>query len=67
MPPSPPHQQRVINERAELDDRRSRLNSFMDTDEYAVLDHVQKDLLKRQYKAMTEYSNILGERIEAWA
>ena len=62
-----PHQERVVTEKAELDEKRTRLISFIGTNAtYRTLDQVDQFRLNRQLEAMTLYSNILGERIAAF-
>jgi hypothetical protein len=58
-----PHQQRVIEEKAALDEKLSRLIPFLRTDTCYVLPLKERCQLKRQADAMTEYAKILGERI----
>ncbi len=62
----PPHQQRVIAEKAGLDDQLGKLKKFFDTAIYVNLDFDEKDRLSHQAVAMQEYSAILGERIAAF-
>jgi hypothetical protein len=61
-----PHQQRVVDEKAELDERREKLDKFLDTETFENLPQHEKTLLVRQSYLMLEYSNILGERIAAF-
>jgi hypothetical protein len=61
-----PHQQRVVAEQAALNDKLSKLVAFFDTAIYAGLADDEKDRLSHQGSAMQEYSNILGERIDAF-
>ena len=63
----PPHQQRVINEKTELDEKRTKLKAFIDGNAiFAGLPNDEKERLVRQHSCMTEYSQILGERIAAF-
>lgn len=60
----PPHQQRVLDEKRELDERLSKLDAFiLDNPLYLQLPADEQDRLSRQSKAMAAYSDILGERI----
>lgn len=60
----PPHQQRVIDEKRELDERLSKLDAFiLDNPLYLQLSTDEQDRLSRQSKAMAAYSGILDERI----
>lgn len=62
-----PHQQRVIDEKRELDEKRQKLTTFIGGDVYRTLDKVEQSRLNRQLEAMTLYSNVLKERIAAFA
>lgn len=62
-----PHQERVIAEKRDLDEKIAKLHAFCFTNTNAVffaLPPVDRDLLEDQYTAMKEYSTILGRRIE---
>jgi len=61
-----PHQQRVIDEKGELDQRRKKLESFYSTSLFHSLPESEQSLLLRQGVAMRNYSEILGERIAAF-
>lgn len=62
-----PHQQRVIDEKAALDEKIVKLADFIVTTiAYKHLPSAEKDRLHRQHKAMLEYSSVLRERIEAF-
>jgi hypothetical protein len=63
----PAHQQRVVDEKAELDDKRTKLQGFFGTPIFAGLPAPEKLRLGNQYDAMNVYSDILGERIAAFA
>lgn len=56
-------QQRVKDEKIELDGRIERLLSFMEDEIFDSLPLVERDLMFIQCKAMREYSAILGKRI----
>ena len=60
----PEYQQRAIEEKAELDERLRKLNAFIFTDQCMALPFDERTRLARQALTMTQYSNILGERIE---
>lgn len=62
-----PHQQRVIEEKLELDERRTKLNNFFDNSIFKDLSLGEQERLKHQAEVMTEYSSILAERIEAFS
>jgi hypothetical protein len=61
-----PHQQRVVDEKAELDGKLAKLNAFLDSVTFSTLDAGEQDRLKQQTAVMATYSDILGERIEAF-
>lgn len=59
-------QQRVIDEKTELDHRLAKLNLFFDHTTFDSLPNVEKLRMRKQAAIMDEYSNILKERIEAF-
>jgi hypothetical protein len=62
-----PHQQRVVDEKTELDEKRTKLKAFIDGNAiFAGLPDDEKERLVRRHSCMTEYSEILGERIAAF-
>jgi len=62
-----PHQQRVVDEKTELDDKREKLSAFKASNPlYVKLPEDEQHRLSRQLAVMTEYSEILGERIGAF-
>lgn len=62
----PPHQQRVIAEKMQLDERLGKLRAFFGTDTYRALDVGEKSRLASQVCLMADYSSILASRIEAF-
>lgn len=59
-----PHQQRVVDEHAELETKRAALRSFLDTsDMYATLPVAEQARLHLQHAIMQDYSNVLALRI----
>ena len=58
-----PYQQRVVDEKSQLDDKLTALKAFWDNPLFATLPDDEKQRLERQSVVMEEYSNILGERI----
>lgn len=62
----PPHQQRVIDEKADLDGKRDRLAVFFLGPVFAKLDNAEQERLGKQYLVLTEYSDILSQRIAAF-
>ncbi len=63
----PPHQQRVIDEKAARDGEISRLAAFIDSNPvFPQLPADEQARLRRQLDVMRELSVILGERIAAF-
>lgn len=63
----PPHQQRVLDEKQELDIRITRLDEFILRNAlFRQLDPEEQARLRRQLDVMRELSLILGERISAF-
>jgi hypothetical protein len=60
------HQERVMTERRELDDKIEKLDTFRHGSIYPTLSSEERDRLTRQYCHMKDYSNVLGERIAAF-
>jgi hypothetical protein len=59
-----PYQERVIAEKQDLDDKITRLDTFLsDLPEGVKLDPIDKGLLHQQLAAMKTYTNILRQRI----
>jgi septum formation inhibitor MinC len=59
-----PHQQRVVDEKSELDSKIEKLHDFIQRNPlFLSLDGEEQARLKHQYLVMAEYSSILGERI----
>ena len=62
-----PYQDRVIQEKKELDERLGKLDLFCQGVEYAGLPLEEQDRLTRQLLVMEDYSTILGARIKAFS
>jgi hypothetical protein len=64
-----PHQQRVVNEKADLDGRLAKLRAFCAAigGTFDSLPTEEKQRLTRQEELMSELSAVLGERIEAFS
>jgi hypothetical protein len=62
------YQKRVIEEKADLDDRLLKLRKFISVGNatYDALPHPEKARLVRQVLAMGDYSQVLKERIDAF-
>lgn len=63
-----PHQQRVVAEKAELDEKIKKLYAFIGSPTFkrVVPDPLEQNRLYRQLDVMQEYSGILGWRIAAF-
>ena len=59
-----PHEQRVVDEKTELDSKLEKLKAFLKTDIALGLPFDDRCLLVKQATVMTAYSGILGKRIE---
>lgn len=59
-----PHQERVILEKKELDDKIDKLSKFIYINNaFDDLEKVEKESLIKQLNVMKEYSSVLQERI----
>ncbi len=62
-----PHQERVMAEKKELDEKLEKLSDFIfKGDLFGTLDSKEQDRLRRQYTFMSGYSDVLRERITAF-
>lgn len=62
-----PHQERVVAEKKDLDDKLDKLKTFIEVSPiFRTLPIAEQVRLNRQFDAMAEYSSILGQRIEAF-
>ena len=62
-----PHQQRVVDEKTELDKKAHALSEFIgDNPIFDTLDAAEQERLREQNDVMWRYSEILGARIEAF-
>lgn len=63
-----PHQQRVVEEKAELDTKATALSKFIGEGTiFPALEAAEQERLKEQCELMWEYSEILGARIAAFS
>lgn len=60
------HQQRVVVEKQDLDDKIDKLDTFLHGAMYPKLLHIEQMRLMRQFCHMKDYSSVLGERIAAF-
>ena len=62
-----PHQQRVVDEKNELDVKAKALSNFIGLNPvFADIDAEEQERLKEQCEIMWEYSEILEKRIAAF-
>lgn len=62
-----PHQQRVVDEKTELDKKATALSNFIGHSEiFPKLDAAEQERLREQNDVMWRYSEILGARIAAF-
>lgn len=61
-----PHQERVVTERDELQDKLTKLVAFYDSKIFAGLDDGEQSRLTRQRAFMEGYCKVLNERIAAF-
>jgi hypothetical protein len=62
-----PHEERVVAEKRELDDKIAKLKAFCfdpGSPIFSGLPPADRDLLEDQYTVMEQYSQILGKRID---
>jgi hypothetical protein len=62
-----PHQERVVVEKKELDEKITKLDAFLHGSLYTRLAEDERMRLGRQFCHMKDYSNVLGERIAAFS
>jgi len=55
---------RLIAEKNDLKDKIEKLKDFFDTETFANLDEISRDLLREQELVMIKYLYILEDRIE---
>lgn len=56
--------QRIVDEKAELDERAGKLGDFVKSEKFHSLDSEMQSLMVKQYDVMKRYSVILGKRLE---
>lgn len=61
------HQQRVVDEKRELNEKLDKLKAFIETSSiFKSLTADERGRLGKQFDAMAEYSSILSQRISAF-
>lgn len=61
-----PHQERVVTEHNDLQDKITKLESFFNTKIHGALDSQEQARLHKQFNVMKQYSDILKQRIAAF-
>lgn len=62
-----PHQQRVVDEKRELDEKAKKLSDFIGSNSmFTEIDPAEQERMTKQCEIMWEYSEILGKRIAAF-
>jgi hypothetical protein len=61
-----PHQERVVQENKDLEEKIAKLDEFIDGEIFKTLPKDEQDRLVAQSAAMTNYSDILYTRISAF-
>lgn len=65
-PAMQPHQERVVQEKAELSEKVDKLETFIGGSIYASLPPAEQSRLTRQHLIMQLYEQVLSERIAAF-
>ena len=60
------YQERVVEEKKELDAKLAKLDTFGRTEQFTALPAEEQGRMNRQHSIMEDYSKVLGERIEAF-
>lgn len=58
-----PHQQRVVTEKFELDEKLTKLRTFMSLPAFDALAEEERERLVEQEAIMAAYADVLGRRI----
>ncbi len=61
-----PHQERVVTEKNELEDKVTKLKAFFSNPIFTKLEVAEQDRLAKQFSHMKGYLSILEERIAAF-
>lgn len=61
-----PHQERVVKEQAELQEKLNKLQTFLVGDLFKTLPTEEQERLQKQSQYMALYSDVLIERIKAF-
>lgn len=55
---------RLVEEKQQLDEKISKLEPFISSENFPKIDQRQQELLKKQLPVMQQYSGILEERLD---
>lgn len=61
-----PHQQRVLDEKQELDTRIEKLSSFLHSENIHKASGEEQELLHKQLDVMIDLQQVLQQRIDLW-
>jgi hypothetical protein len=61
-----PHQERVVTEKKELDEKIDKLDAFRAGTIFPTLAEDERDRLNKQLSSMRQYSGVLADRIAAF-
>lgn len=61
-----PYQERVVEEKTDLDDKINKLRIFMASNAFKAVYAAEQDRLQEQLDVMCQYSRVLAERIAAF-
>ena len=62
-----PHQQIVVDQKKQNDERANKLSEFIGlSEQFKLLSEAEQELMKEQNETMWELSEILGKRIAAF-
>lgn len=61
-----PHQERVVTEKRELDEKLEKLHGFFRSSTFVNVHSAEQSRLRIQSSIMEAYSTVLGERIAAF-
>lgn len=61
-----PHQQRVVEERTELEDKLGKIHAFITSEKFASIPDDEQGRLVLQHKLMESYALVLEQRIAAF-
>ena len=61
-----PYQQRVVDEKTELDEKLNKLRKFIGGETFVEINLMEQHRLRQQHGFMVQYSQVLQERIDAF-